>query len=29
MIRALTEIGTLMFFGWTVYVIANLIMGAA
>lgn len=29
MVRALTEIGTLMFFGWAGYFIANLIMGAA
>jgi hypothetical protein len=29
MIRDLTEIATLMAFGWTIYFLANLIMGAA
>jgi hypothetical protein len=29
MIRDLTEIASLMFFGWTIYFLANLIMGAA
>lgn len=29
MIRDLTEIASLMFFGWAIYFLANLIMGAA
>ena len=29
MLRNLGEIATLLWFGWTIYFIANLIMGAA